>query len=235
MNKTQIILITGKLDLLPNASAIPIGKARIAQHADSSKVDNGESCVVISYGRGIHWTLEASKDFKDKVEVLDLRTLSPLDEKAISEAVKRHNKVLLVTEESEEASFTLGISGRIQRDHFMHLDAPVMVLGSIDTLITPHKLRTLAYKTPETTNAGLDVYVDPVKGHDYALTVDVARGDGADFSVFTIIDFTTMEQVVPLILMLMVTWISNLPTKASTVENIRPKDVGYQVGSLVID
>ena len=116
---------------------IPIGKARIVQNADSSKVDNGESCVVISYGRGIHWTLEASKDFKDKVEVLDLRTLSPLDEKAISEAVKRHNKVLLVTEESEEASFTLGISGRIQRDHFMHLDAPVMVLGSIDTPAIP--------------------------------------------------------------------------------------------------
>ena len=75
---------------------IPIGKARIVQNADSSKVDNGESCVVISYGRGIHWTLEASKDFKDKVEVLDLRTLSPLDEDAISEAVKRHNKFFLL-------------------------------------------------------------------------------------------------------------------------------------------
>lgn len=116
---------------------VPIGKARIVQHADNEIIEKGESCAIITYGRGVHWSIEASKEYSGKVEILDLRSLSPIDIDAIETSVKRHNKVLLVTEESEEASFTLGISGRIQRDHFMSLDAPVMVLGSVDTPAIP--------------------------------------------------------------------------------------------------
>ena len=63
-------------------------------------------------------------------------------------------------------------------------------LGSVDTLISPSKLRSMIYQTPEKTNAGLDVYVDPQKGHDYALTVDVARGVSKDYSAFVVIDIT---------------------------------------------
>jgi len=63
-------------------------------------------------------------------------------------------------------------------------------LGSVDTLIAPSKLRSLVYQTPEKTSAGLDVYVDPQKGHDYAITVDVARGVGKDYSAFVVIDIT---------------------------------------------
>ena len=63
-------------------------------------------------------------------------------------------------------------------------------LGSVDTLIAPSKLRSLIYQTPEKTSAGLDVYVDPQKGHDYAITVDVARGVGKDYSAFIVIDIT---------------------------------------------
>ena len=63
-------------------------------------------------------------------------------------------------------------------------------LGSVDTLIAPSKLRSMIYQTPEKTNAGLDVYVDPQKGHDYVITVDVARGVGKDFSAFVVIDIT---------------------------------------------
>ena len=63
-------------------------------------------------------------------------------------------------------------------------------LGSVDTLIAPSKLRTMIYQAPEKRNAGLDVYVDPQKGHEYAITVDVARGVAKDYSAFVVIDIT---------------------------------------------
>ena len=63
-------------------------------------------------------------------------------------------------------------------------------LGSVDTLIAPSKLRTMIYQAPEKRSAGLDVYVDPVKGHEYAITVDVARGVAKDYSAFVVIDIT---------------------------------------------
>ena len=63
-------------------------------------------------------------------------------------------------------------------------------LGSVDTLIAPAKLRSLVYQQPETTSAGLDVYVEPQKGHDYIITVDVARGVGKDYSAFVVTDIT---------------------------------------------
>ena len=69
-------------------------------------------------------------------------------------------------------------------------------LGSVDTLIAPSKLRSMVYQTPEKTNAGLDVYVDPIRGHDYALTVDVARGVSKDFSAFVVIDITEFPHAV---------------------------------------
>ena len=63
-------------------------------------------------------------------------------------------------------------------------------LGSVDTLIAPSKLRTMVYQTPETTSAGLDVYVEPQKDHDYVITVDVARGVNKDYSAFVVIDIS---------------------------------------------
>ena len=63
-------------------------------------------------------------------------------------------------------------------------------LGSVDTLIAPSKLRTLVYDNPKTQNAGLDVYRDPVKKHDYVITVDVARGVEKDYSAFVVVDIT---------------------------------------------
>ena len=69
-------------------------------------------------------------------------------------------------------------------------------LGSVDTLIAPSKLRSMVYQTPETRSAGFDVYVDPAKGHDYVITVDVARGVGKDFSAFVVIDITEFPHAV---------------------------------------
>jgi 2-oxoisovalerate dehydrogenase E1 component len=116
---------------------IPFGKARVVQEADATLIKSGQSCVIITYGRGVYWSLEATKEFPGKVEIIDLRTLNPLDHDAMNAAVQRHGKAMLVTEESTEASFTLGLAGRIQRDNFNALDAPISIVGSVDTPAIP--------------------------------------------------------------------------------------------------
>jgi len=63
-------------------------------------------------------------------------------------------------------------------------------LGSVDTLIAPSKLKTLVYESPLTTNAGLDIFQQSKENHDYITTVDVARGVGADYSAFVVVDIT---------------------------------------------
>lgn len=116
---------------------IPFGKARTVIEADADKIENGDSAVIITYGRGVYWSLEAAKQFKGQIEIIDLRTLNPIDEEAMYAATKRHNKVMMVTEESVENSFTLGLAARIQKNCFKHLDAPIEIVGSIDTPAIP--------------------------------------------------------------------------------------------------
>jgi len=65
-------------------------------------------------------------------------------------------------------------------------------LGSVDTLISPSKLRVMAYDDPATSSNGLDVYTQPEKDHNYTMTVDVARGIDGDYSAFTVFDTTTV-------------------------------------------
>lgn len=128
----------GAMSIEPDEDyVIPFGKARVVQEARETAIQNGESIVVITYGRGVYWALEASKAFEGKVEIIDLRTLNPLDTEKINEVTKKHGKVMLVTEESTEASFTLGLAGRIQRDNFTYLDAPISIVGSVDTPAIP--------------------------------------------------------------------------------------------------
>ncbi|MGE0562222.1 MAG: thiamine pyrophosphate-dependent enzyme [Flavobacteriales bacterium] len=116
---------------------IPFGKARTVLEADTGKIESGDSAVIITYGRGVYWSLEAAKQFRGQIEIIDLRTLNPIDEEAMYAATKRHNKVMLVTEESVENSFTLGLAARIQKNCFKHLDAPIEIVGSIDTPAIP--------------------------------------------------------------------------------------------------
>ena len=116
---------------------IPFGKARVVKEADATKVEKGETCALITYGRGVYWALEAEKHFEGRVEIIDLRTLNPIDFDAINQVVRKHNKAILVTEESIEATFTLGLAGRIQRDNFEFLDAPIKIVGSVDTPAIP--------------------------------------------------------------------------------------------------
>jgi 2-oxoisovalerate dehydrogenase E1 component len=109
---------------------IPLGKAAVAQQAHPDKLRNGETCVVITYGMGVHWAKTASKQFAGQVEVLDLRTLNPLDYEAVEAAVRRHGKALVLTEEPLMNSFAESLAGRIQRTCFRNLDAPVFTLGA---------------------------------------------------------------------------------------------------------
>ncbi|MBM3452090.1 MAG: tungsten formylmethanofuran dehydrogenase [Bacteroidetes bacterium] len=116
---------------------IPIGKGRIVQEASNENIESGNSCCVITYGRGVYWTKTASEKFENQVEIVDLRSLNPIDMELINNTVRKHSKVLLVTEESVEATYTLGLAGRIQRDNFEEIDAPIMIVGSVDTPAIP--------------------------------------------------------------------------------------------------
>ena len=128
----------GAMSIEPDdAYVIPFGKARVVKAANQSYIDSGESCAIITYGRGVYWSLEAEKNFDGQVEIIDLRTLNPVDFDTINSVTKKHGKVIVVTEESVEASFSLGLAGRIQRDNFKYLDAPVQIVGSVDTPAIP--------------------------------------------------------------------------------------------------
>jgi 2-oxoisovalerate dehydrogenase E1 component len=109
---------------------IPLGQAAITQAADADKLASGETCVVITYGMGVHWAKAASRDYPGRVEILDLRTLNPLDWEAVQAAVRRHGKALVLTEEPLLNSFAESLAGRIQRHCFRQLDAPVFTLGA---------------------------------------------------------------------------------------------------------
>ncbi len=116
---------------------IPFGKARIVQEADEDKRAEGNSLCIISYGMGIYWAKTAAKSFPGQVEILDLRTLAPLDEQAMFDAVARHGKCMILTEEAVECSFAQSLAGRIQENCFKQLDAPIKLVGSVETPAIP--------------------------------------------------------------------------------------------------
>jgi 2-oxoisovalerate dehydrogenase E1 component len=109
---------------------VPFGVARQVLAADNQYITSGESIGVVTYGMGVHWSLNAARSYDGRVEVLDLRTLAPLDEAAMYELAKRHSRVLVVTEESVSGSFAQTLAARIQEQCFQYLDAPVMTIGA---------------------------------------------------------------------------------------------------------
>ena len=62
---------------------IPFGKARITLEAEVSNIEAGNSLVVITYGMGVYWANTAAKSHKGQIEILDLRTLAPLDRESM--------------------------------------------------------------------------------------------------------------------------------------------------------
>lgn len=116
---------------------IPFGKGRIVQTASDEKINSGESLTVITYGMGVHWALNASKKFPGSIEILDLRTLNPLDEDLIYESVRKHGKCIVITEEKTMNSFAESLAGRISKNCFTSLDAPVEIIGSVNVPCVP--------------------------------------------------------------------------------------------------
>jgi 2-oxoisovalerate dehydrogenase E1 component len=109
---------------------LPFGKAWVLQ--EIWKQEDVETLTIVSYGMGVHWAMNASAELgmKDQIEVIDLRTLFPLDEETIMKSVKKTGKCLVVTEEPSNNSFARALSGKIQEACFKFLDAPVMTIGS---------------------------------------------------------------------------------------------------------
>ena len=116
---------------------IPLGKACIVNEASKEAIENGETCCVITYGMGVYWSKAAAKQFNNQVEVIDLRTLFPLDESLIFDRVKLHGKCLIVTEEQQNNSFAEALSGRISKACFRYLDGPVEVIGALNLPAVP--------------------------------------------------------------------------------------------------
>ena len=116
---------------------IPLGKARIAQEASPEQLEMGNTMTVITYGMGVYWAKTASKQFEGSVEIIDLRTLKPLDEELIFASVKKHNKALVLTEEPLQNSFAESLAGRISQQCFSYLDAPVATVGAANVPAVP--------------------------------------------------------------------------------------------------
>jgi 2-oxoisovalerate dehydrogenase E1 component len=126
------------MSIEPSADyVIPIGKARLVRSIPEDRASEGGTVGIITYGRGVYWSIEAIKGHENDAEILDLRSLNPMDHDAMNLLCQKHGKILLVTEESIECNFTLGLAGRIQRDNFNYLDAPIEIVGAIDTPAIP--------------------------------------------------------------------------------------------------
>ena len=116
---------------------IPLGKARQVQLANEEKIKAGESAVVITYGMGVYWAKEASQSFKSQIEIIDLRTLNPIDWDLITERVKLHGRAFILTEEPLLNSFAESLAGRISKELFYFLDAPVWTFGAVSLPAIP--------------------------------------------------------------------------------------------------
>ncbi|RAV99543.1 tungsten formylmethanofuran dehydrogenase [Pseudochryseolinea flava] len=120
---------------------IPLGKANTVQQAAAEKIESGEACVVVTYGMGVYWAKEATKDISDRVTIIDLRTLNPIDWEAIADATQRHGRVFVLTEEPLLNSFAESLAGRISKTCFQYLDAPVWTLGAANLPAIPLQVK----------------------------------------------------------------------------------------------
>lgn len=123
----------GAKSALPDRDyVVPLGKA--LSRLEST---NQNAVCIITYGMGVYWSLTAAEHFPGQVEVLDLRTLMPLDEEMILEKVRKCGKALVVTEEPSVNTFAMSIAGMISQECFEYLDAPVRCIGSENTPAIP--------------------------------------------------------------------------------------------------
>jgi len=116
---------------------LPLGKGNIIKSADSDSIKKGQSLVVITYGMGVYWAKNASNDYPGRIEIVDLRTLNPLDWDLIKKRTVVHGKAMVLTEEPLMNSFAESLAGRISQYCFESLDAPVTALGAVDLPAVP--------------------------------------------------------------------------------------------------
>ena len=105
---------------------LPLGKASLLQE--------GNDITIITYGAGVHWALKTLEDISDvAVDLIDLRTLSPLDTESIFKSVKKTGKVIILQEDSMFGGIASDISAMIMEECFKYLDAPVKRIASMET------------------------------------------------------------------------------------------------------
>lgn len=115
-------------DVPANYYTIPFGKAALLKE--------GTQVTVISFGAGVHWALETLSKHQDiSADLLDLRTLQPLDTAAIFTSVKKTGKVVILQEDTLFGGLASDISAMITEACFEYLDAPVRRVGSLETAI----------------------------------------------------------------------------------------------------
>lgn len=122
--------------------SIPFGKARVVREAQATRHDSPVSLSVITYGMGVHWATELAAILADRpiedggpidMEIVDLRTLVPLDVDTIIASVKKTGKVIVLHEDTMTGGFGGELSALINEHCFDHLDAPIMRVASWDT------------------------------------------------------------------------------------------------------
>jgi len=115
-------------DIPSSYYTLPFGKAALLKE--------GESVTIISFGAGIHWALETlSKHPEISADVLDLRTLQPLDTAAIFASVKKTGKCIILQEDTLFGGIASDISSLLMENCFEYLDAPVQRVGSLESAI----------------------------------------------------------------------------------------------------
>lgn len=113
-------------DVPINYYTLPFGKASVLRE--------GEAVTIITYGAGVHWALETLDQHPEiKADLIDLRTLMPLDIETIFASVKKTNKVIILQEDSVFGGIASDISAMIMEECFSYLDAPVKRVGSLNT------------------------------------------------------------------------------------------------------
>ena len=119
---------------------LPFGKGNLILEADKTEIEKGRTMLIVTYGMGVYWAKEAAKNFAGRVEIIDLRTLIPLDEKLVFECAKVHGKCLVLSEEQIQNSFAEALAQRISKNCFRYLDAPVEAMGSLNLPAVPINL-----------------------------------------------------------------------------------------------
>lgn len=107
---------------------LPLGKAAL--------LSEGNQITIITYGAGVHWALDTLKKFQDiKADLIDLRTLQPLDTETVFTSVRKTGKAIILHEDSLFGGIGSDLSALIMEQCFEHLDGPVIRVGSLETPI----------------------------------------------------------------------------------------------------